>query len=286
MAETMQIVAFMAPGMVMCLVLTLLCGYIGLHVVMREVIFIDIALAQIAAVGAAMALFFHLPLESFSNYLVSLGFVMAAALLMSGTRILSRLAPQEAFIGIFYAAGAAAVLLVGDRIAEPEHIKELMYGNLLLVTWPMVKKYLLIFIAVGIGYALVHKPLLEISRSTHHRPAKSLHPVLWDFVFYALLGILVTFAVRVFGVLLVFGFLIVPAVIGCLLARPFFTRLFIAWIAGAAAILAGSYFSYTRDFPTGGSIVVTLGALMLVIAVIRGVQIKLAEREESQAEKT
>jgi zinc/manganese transport system permease protein len=274
--EMIEILSFMAPSICMCMVLVGICGYVGIHVIMREVIFVDIALAQIAALGVSFGFFWGLELASLSSFGLSLAFALLAALLLSTTRRLSALVPQEAFIGILYATGAAAVVLAGDRLPHgAEQVHDLMVGHLLWVTWHEVHIYFVTYLVLGVVYSLLHKRLIEISKLKKGEKGDSSHLVLWDFVFYALLGVLVTFAVRVAGVLLVFGFLIVPAVIGTLLGKRFLTRLGIGWATGVLVSLIGGYLSYSLDFPTGGMVVVTLGVGLFFVAAAKGIQLKI-----------
>ncbi len=277
--ELKDVLVFMAPAIVMCVILVAICGYVGIHVIMREVIFIDIALAQVAAVGASLGMFMGLELNDPLTYVVSMVTTVAAALLLSSTRRLGSLVPQEAFIGILYATGAAAVLLVGDRLPHGnEHVHDLMMGHLLWVNWKEVGLHFLVYGGLGIVFFFCHGRLAEISGAGRCAGEKTSHVVFWDFIFYALLGVLVTFAVRVAGVLLVFGFLIVPAVIGSLLAKSFATRMLLAWGAGVGVSLAGSYLSYAFDFPTGGTVVVTLGLSLLAVAAVKTFQLRAKEK--------
>ncbi|HKJ67766.1 MAG TPA: metal ABC transporter permease [bacterium] len=273
-----DILTFMSPAICMCIILVGICVYAGIHVIMREVIFIDIALAQIAAFGATIGLFLGLELTSAWTYVISLIFALLAAALLSGTKRLSDRtpAPQEAFIGILYATGAAAVLLAGDRLAHgSEHVHDLMGGHLLWVTWPEVGWYFLICAILGLVYALSHNRLLEAGKATRTNTRASL---LWEFVFYALLGALVTFIVRVAGVLLVFGFLIVPALIGVLLGSSLARQLIIGWIVGVLFSLIGSYLSFALDFPTGGTVVVVLGVGLFLVALLKGIWLVAGQR--------
>jgi zinc/manganese transport system permease protein len=271
-----DILIFMAPAICMCIILVGICGYVGIHVIMREVIFIDIALAQVAALGVSFGLFLGLEFSDFSIILVSLMFTLLAALLLSVSQRLCHIVPQEAFIGILYATGAAAVILAGDRLPHgAEHVHDLMVGHLLWVNWSEVLYYLVIYLFLGFIYFMLHKQLLKNSQLRHSKEDSKDSKMLWDFIFYALMGILVTFAVRVAGVLLVFGFLIVPAVIGSLLGRSFRSRLSIGWITGVLVSLIGSYLSYVLDFPTGGMVVVTLGLGLFLVALIKGLQLSL-----------
>ncbi len=271
-----DILTFMAPAICMCIILVGICGYVGIHVIMREVIFIDIALAQIAALGVSFGVFMGYELSNPYILAISLLFTLIAAFLLSTTGRLSGLVPQEAFIGILYATGAAAVILAGDRLPHGnEQVHDLMVGHLLWVNWTEVFIYLIVYLVLGTVYFLAHHHLLRYSQLNRKKMKPEDRPVLWDFVFYALLGILVTFAVRVAGVLLVFGFLIVPAVIGTLIGKTFLSRLGIGWATGVIVSLIGSYLSYSLDFPTGGMVVVTLGLGLLLVAVIKGMQLKI-----------
>jgi len=271
-----EILTFMAPAICMCIILVGICGYVGIHVVMREVIFIDIALAQIAALGASLGIFLGFELNDPWTFVIALSLTLIAALLLSTTRRLTKFVPQEAFIGILYATGAAAVILAGDRLPHgSEHVHDLMVGHILWVNWLEVGIYALVYIVLGFIYFLVHKRLLIISKNVKKENDSSFDFLLWDFIFYALLGVLVTFAVRVAGVLLVFGFLIVPAVIGSLLGRTFSGRLIIGWVTGILVSLIGSYLSFMLDFPTGGMVVVTLGVALMVVSIFRSIQLKV-----------
>jgi zinc/manganese transport system permease protein len=273
-----DILTFMAPAICMCIILVGICGYVGIHVVMREVIFIDIALAQIAALGVSIGFFWGLETGDPLVYVLSLVLTLAAAALLATTRSLGKLVPQEAFIGILYATGAAAVVLAGDRSPHgSEQVHDLLVGHLLWVNWSEVLLYLGVYVVIGFVYLLLHKNLIQISRMKKGQGGMSKRQLaLWDFVFYSLLGIIVTFAVRVAGVLLVFGFLIVPAVIGTLLGGSFRVRLAIGWTTGVLVSLIGSYLSYALDFPTGGMVVVTMGIALLLVAVVKGWQLRLA----------
>lgn len=148
-----------------------------------------------------------------------------------------------------------------------------MVGHLLWVSWDEVLSYVIIYFVLGCLYFLIHRRLLQLSQAHRSEKNNKTFVMFWDFIFYALMGVLVTFAVRVAGVLLVFGILIVPAVIGFLLGRTFIVRLSIGWTTGVFVSLIGSYLSYTLDFPTGGMVVVTLGLSLLIVGLIKGFQL-------------
>jgi len=280
MGDFFNALSFMMPAVVVYIMLVLICGYVGMHVIMREVIFIDIALAQVAALGATMAMYFNLELNNPWTYVLSLGATLLGAFILSGTRRLSSLAPQEAFIGIMYVTGAAAIMLLGsgDKISDPEHVKELMAGPIFIL-WKDVGIHGLVYLALAVAYIFSHGKLLQISRDPQEAKEQGIRLVLWDFIFYAILGVLVTFAVRVAGVLLVFGFLIVPAVIGSLYGKSFFGRLVMAWSAGIIVVLLSTLVYIPLDFPPGGTLVVCLGVVLLLLAVVRGIGLKTNDRK-------
>ncbi len=161
-----EILVFMAPSICMCIILVGICGYVGIHVIMREVIFIDIALAQIAALGVSFGLFMGLELSDFSIFFVSMAMTLCAAFLLSASQRLSHMVPQEGFIGILYATGAAAVILAGDRLPHgAEQVHDLMVGHLLWVNWNEVQTYIIIYLGLGLIYFMIHKRLLQISQT-------------------------------------------------------------------------------------------------------------------------
>lgn len=273
----LDILFFMAPAICMCVILVGVFGYVGIHVVMREVIFIDIALAQVAALGATFAVFFGFEISSVWGTIISLVSTLLAAWLLSYARSFSKKVPQEAFIGILYATCSAAVILAGDRLPHgAEYVHDLMVGHLLWTNWGEVALYLVIYSIFGVVYYFIHSKLMAISLLKRNGEGQVHNIALWDFIFYALLGVLVTFAVKVAGVLLVFGFLIVPAVIGSLLGTSFRVRLIIGWVSGILVSLIGSYLSYQLDFPTGATVVVTLGIGLFLAALFTKLRTRIA----------
>ena len=266
--------AWMLPPLAMCLVLGGIHGYLGIHVLSRKVIFVDLALAQIAALGAVVGTLLGYDVERSPGaiYFVSLGFTFLGAGLFAWTRLRRQAVPQEALIGISYAtASAVALLLLAKAPGESEHIKTMLAGNILLVTWPAVAKTAAIYAVVGVFHFAFRKPFLEISAAPVAAAASGRNVRLWDFLFYATFGVVITSSVAVAGVLLVFSFLVVPAVIAFLFSDLLRTRLAIAWNVAAAASLIGIVLSYSADLPTAPSVVVTLAAFLLVAAALRSV---------------
>src|SRR5450432_4036085 len=216
---------------VACVLLPWLLVYLGLHVVRRGIIFIDIAMAQMASLGICVAVLLHLNLESWPAFLIALGFTLLGAAIFSVTGKRSSQIPQEAIIGIGYVVAAAAAVLLLSRAAEgDEEIKNMLVGNILLVSPTDVWKCFSVFVAVGLLHFALRRKFLLVSFNRSKAYEKGLRVRWWDFLFYALFGLVVTSFVRIAGVLLVFSYLIVPAVCGINLARRISHRLLIGWV--------------------------------------------------------
>lgn len=258
------------------LVLAGIHAYLGLHVVERGVIFVDLSLAQVAALGSAVALLAGYDLHGRAAYFLSLGFTLLGAGLFSVTRSRRTRIPQEAFIGIVYAVSAALAILIMDRLPEgAEHIKHILVGNLLAVSPWEVRKMALLYALIGTVHWLWRRPFLAISTDPEEAARKGYRVKLWDFLFYATFGFVVTSSVSIAGVLLVFTYLIVPSVTAMLFSQKVGTRLAIGWAMGAVASLLGMYVSYRFDAPTGAAIICVFGGLLLVLALFRTVFLKM-----------
>jgi zinc/manganese transport system permease protein len=260
-----------------CLVLAGIHVYLGLHVLARGIIFVDLALAQMAALGIALALLAGHPIQSEAAYGYALAFTLAGSLLFAASRTLRAPIPQEAIIGIVYAVSAAIAILVIDRAPQgSEHIKQLLVGSILTVTPRQVATLAALYAAVGALHWAIRRPLLEIS--FHPEAALKTRRVRWwDFVFYASFGLVVTSSVQIAGVLLVFSYLIVPAASAALLTQAVARRLALGWTIGFVVSILGLSASALWDLPTGAAVVTAFGALMAAIAAGLGV-ISLARR--------
>ncbi len=261
-------VEFLWVPFLACLVLTGIHVYLGLHVLARGVIFVDLALAQVAALGITLAFLAGHPIQSTAAYWYALAFTVGGALLFAASRTRRPRIPQEAVIGTVYAVGAAAAVLVVDRAPQgSEHIKQLLVGSILTVTPAEVGALAALYAGIGLLHWGIRRPLLEISLDPDAALARGRRVRWWDFVFYASFGLVVTSSVRIAGVLLVFAYLIVPAAAGALLARSVAGRLLIGWGLGLLASLAGLSASYAWDLPTGATVVTTFGALLALVAL-------------------
>src|ERR1041385_2991030 len=251
-----------------CVLLPWLLVYLGLHVVQRGIIFIDIAMAQMAALGICVAILLRLDLESWTTFFIGLGFTLIGAAIFSFTGKRASQIPQEAVIGIAYVVAAAAAVLLLSRAAEgDEEIKNILVGNILLVTPREVWERFALFAAVGIFHFVFRTNFLLVSFDREGAYRKGLRVRWWDFYFYAVFGLVVTSFVRIAGVLLIFTYLIVPAVCGINLARRIGNRLLIGWIIALIGGIAGLFFSYWWDLPSGAAIVCTFGALLILVSI-------------------
>lgn len=256
---------FLAAPLVMCLILAGIHCYLGLHVLARGVIFVDLSLAQVAAFGATCGLLLGFEAHSLGNYLVSLGSAFLAAGLFAFARRHENKFSQEAIIGIVYALASAAVVLVADKLPHgAEHMKELLVGQVLWVTWNDVFKTALIYSVVSILHYIFRKELLNVSFGRHQK-----NSVFWDFVFYALFGVVITSSVGVAGVLQVFAYLIVPSVLGSVFFKGVRARLFFGWGVSLFLSCLGMWLSYRLDLPAGAFIVVLFTVIPVFVLLFK-----------------
>ena len=255
---------------VACLILTGIHCYLGIHIVSRGVIFVDLALAQVAALGSTVALLAGYELHSTEAYLIALGFTFVGAGLFALGRVRDESVPQEAIIGIVYAVSSAVAILVLDKAPHGEEaIKDMLVGSILFVTWPQILKISVIYIAVGLLHFLLRKKFLLISMNPREAKQSGMWIRFWDFIFYVTFGFVVTSSVRVAGVLLVFSYLVVPAVCAMFFVRSVTSRLIIGWSLGFLASVIGLYASAKWDFPTGASVVAVFGVILLICAIVK-----------------
>jgi zinc/manganese transport system permease protein len=267
------------------LALVLLPGllvYLGLHVVERGVIFVDLALAQVAALGVAVAILLGAhPEHDALPYAMALLFTFVGAAVFALTRFRHVRVPQEAIIGIVYIVCAAACVLVLSRTASgDEEIKSLLLGNILLVTPEKVLQTFGLFAVIGVLHYLFRRQFTLLSFDLEQALAEGMSTRLWDFLFYVSFGFAVTSFVQIAGVYLVFSYLIVPAVCGALLSGDIRARLAIGWgvalLAGVSGLLISTQWE-SMDLPTGPTIVCTFGLLLLGTGVLTALRTRAAE---------
>ena len=266
----MSTLSFLLPPFIASLILTGIHAYLGVHVVERGVIFVDLALAQIAALGTTIAVLYGIEPHSQTAYIISLIFTFIGAAVFSTVRGRRARIPQEAVIGICYAvASAAAILAMSKSVEQTEHLKEMLVGNILTVSWWEVEKTALLYGAIGLFHYIFRRKFLVISMDPEAAEAQGISTRFWDFVFYASFGFVVTSSVAIAGVLLVFCYLIVPSVGAMLYAENIGPRLAIGWTMGTLVSALGVYLSLQIDLPTGATIVCTFGAILLLMFLLR-----------------
>jgi zinc/manganese transport system permease protein len=254
---------------VICLVLTGIHCYLGIHIVSRGVIFVDLALAQVAALGSTVALLAGYGLSSVEAYVISLTFTFFGAAIFALGRMREESIPQEAIIGIVYAVSSAAAIVVLAKAPHGEEaIKAMLVGSILFVTWPQIIKITFIYLAVGVLHLLLRKKFLLISMNPALARQNGLWIRFWDFIFYVTFGVVVTSSVRIAGVLLVFSYLVVPAVCAMFFAGSVRYRLTIGWGVGFIASVLGLCASARWDLPTGASVTTIFGIILVVCAGI------------------
>jgi zinc/manganese transport system permease protein len=254
---------------VACVLLPWLLVYLGLHVVRRGIIFIDIAMAQMASLGICVAVLLHLHLDGWPAFGIALAFTLLGAAIFSLTGKRSSQVPQEAVIGISYVVAAAAAVLLLSRAAEgDEEIKNMLVGNILLVNPVDVWKCFGLFVFVGLVHFVLRRSFLLVSFDRDAAYQQGLRVRWWDFLFYALFGLVVTSFVRIAGVLLIFSYLIVPAVCGINLAASLGRRLLIGWLVALLGGIAGLFLSFEWDLPSGAAIVCTFGLLLVILGAV------------------
>jgi len=259
------------PPITAALVILSIHAYLGLHVLAREIIFVDLAFAQIAALGATIGLVAGLHPGSAATYALSFGFTLLGALLFTFTRVQHPRVPQEALIGITFVVASAAVLLVASATAQgAEHVSETLTGTLLWIRWPEVARLAAVYALLGGFHYAFRRPILSLTFEWH----TARHRRLWDFAFYVTFGLVITFSVAVAGVLLVFSMLVIPAAVAYLFVSRTGTALLLAWLSGAIAILLGVGTSFVWDLATGPMLVCAFGVVLIGAGLLRLVLVR------------
>jgi zinc/manganese transport system permease protein len=263
-----DLVAILWAPFLMCLVLTGIHAYLGVHVLAREVVFVDIAMAQIAALGATTAFLLGYETETWQSYAYALAATIVGAVVLALSRSRRRHVSQEAVIGVVYAVSSAAAVLVADRAAHgAEQVRGMLVGNLLAVGPLEVARVAGLYALVGLLHWLCRRPFFLISTDPDKAYDEGWRVRLWDFLFYASFGVVVASSVRVAGVLLVFSYLIVPALAGVTLGGSVLARLLIGWSFGTLVSVLGMVASAALDLPTGATIVCAFGVILLVFGL-------------------
>ena len=260
----------MLPAFIECLVLVGIHSYLGIHVIKRGVIFVDLALAQMAAFGTVVAFIYHYQPDSMMAFVFSLIAAIIGAFIFSLLKQKKSEIPLEAGIGVTYAIFSAATILLIEKAPHGgEHIQEILTGSLLWVQWKTIIIVVIVYSVVGIFHFIFKDKFITISEDSEKAQADGINVRLWDFLFYLSFGVVITLSVRTAGVLLVFVFLIAPSLFTMMVTTGWRARLIIGWIVGTLVSISGLIISYKFDLPTGPSVVVVYGILLLITSLIK-----------------
>lgn len=260
---------FFRTALLACFLLAGIHAYLGFHVVRRGVIFVDLALAQMAALGVAVAVVLDHHDNEVLTYGLALGMTFVGAACFAWLRGQERQhVPLEAFIGIVFATAQAAVFLVLEKSpAGPEHLKETLVGALFTIDPRHVGRTAILYAAVGLAHWLLRRPFFEITADAAQARGRGRRLFWWDFLFYAIFGFVVTSSVQIAGVLLVFGLLVIPAVAGLMASSRTPIALAVGWAFAFVACLAGLLGSVRWDLPAAPSVLVALAGLLVMLGV-------------------
>lgn len=265
----MEIFFIMLPAFCECLVLVGIHSYLGLHVIKRKVIFVDLALAQIAAMGTTIAFLFGIAPSSHSAYWFSLVLTAVGALIFSLCRAKNDKIPQEAVIGLVYALSAAAGILIIDKAPEgASHLKHMLIGSILWVKWETIIEAAIIYALLGMFHYIFRRKFILISENPEKAFAAGVHVHFWDFLFYLSFGIIITHSVGTAGVLLVFVFLVAPAIMALMITDRWLWQLVIGWTMGFIVSALGLWISYVADLSTGPAVITIYGLVLLVMVTL------------------
>lgn len=259
----MEALQFLAAPLALGFLLIGIHAYLGLHVLKREVIFVDISLSQVAALGGALSLFIVHETGGLLSLAFSLGLCLFVAFSLALLKRFEKSTSQEALIGMTYALASGALILVADKIPHgAEHLKEALIGNILFITWPQVIETAIIYCIIGILHWIFRRQFWRASSGEDGF-------FWWDFLFYFLFGVVITFSTRHAGVLVVFSILVAPAALASRYYTKLSSRLFLAWIVGLVGLSAAFILSYFLDLPSGATVVCTLTSLFFLALLKR-----------------
>jgi zinc/manganese transport system permease protein len=264
-----SVLQLMLPSFCLCVLMVGMLSYLGIHVIKREIIFVDLALAQIAALGTLIAFLLGIPLHTQASYWFSLALTAIAATVFTLSRSRDARVPQEAIIGLVYAIAAAVAIILIDKAPHgAQHIKDILTGSILWVKWRTVALVGVVYLGVGLFHFAFRSQFLGISEDVEAARARGLNVSLWDFLFYLSFGLVITVSVGSAGVLLVFVFLVAPAVMAVLITDRLLYQLVFGWGLGITATVTGLVVSYLADLSSGPLVI---GAYAVALVLVSGI---------------
>ena len=272
MVETLM---FLAPPFTAAILIVGMHSYLGIHVLKRGIIFVDLALAQMAALGTMVGVIIGINPGRGGSYFTSLGFVFLGAILFSITRPKDKKIPQEAIIGIIYGLSIAVAMAIADKLSGGgEYIKEILTGNILWVNWTTIWRLAIVYIIVAVFHIVCRDKFMTISQNYERAIERGISIRLWDFLFFASFGVVITLSVPIAGVLLVFSFLMIPAAISALFSETWNIRIVVGWSVGVLACLLGFWYSYSHNAPCGPAAVCILAVFLVLSGLLKPLIVK------------
>lgn len=263
----MEWVEFFLWPIIGCLILTGIHTYLGLHVIEREVIFVDLALAQVVACGTAVALLWGFSADSLESYGVSLFVGLCVALAFALYRTLETKISQEVMIGITYAVAAAFSLILMDQLPNGvEELRHSLNGHLLALDRSGVVKLLILYLPVALIHWFFRKKFFELTISK--RVLKNKEELFWDFLFYATFAVVIASSVKIGGILLVFSYLIIPPATAALISDSVKSRILIGWAIGTLGSGGGLWLSFYKDIPISATIICVFGGIFISVLLL------------------
>lgn len=267
MAEFFTFMSAPAAG---CIILSIIFTYFGCHVLKREIVFVDLSMAQLAALGATVAFIMEIELDTPESLAISILFVLVGGAFFTWTRSFTHRVPQEAVIGIVYIVAASAALLLSSfSVHGDEHLKTMLNGSILWITWKEVIRQLSVSVIVAVLLGTYHKKIEEQSLSYRSLGTTRISSFWkWDFLFYVLLGMVIVFFIKTAGIFTIFTFLIIPATCAALFVDQLFKQFVVGSILAIAVSLIGLTLSFYLDLPTGATLVCSFGATFFIALIL------------------
>jgi zinc/manganese transport system permease protein len=263
-------IQFLAAPITACVILAGILSYFGNHILTRGIIFIDIALAQIAALGSMIGLLLGYAEASTSVALISLIFTLIIVAIFALTKFQKQVIPQEAIIGIIYGLGLGIAMLLAEKIpGGSNYITKTITGNILWVTWNDIFRCSIVFLAIAIIHIFLRRQFIKISESKENLPYSINKVRIYELIFYLTFGIVVVRCVPIGGIFLIFVLLIAPTAIATLFTRRWAFRFLWSWFIGIIGSIIGIYVSYEIDISNGPAIVCLLGIAVFVFAFVK-----------------
>jgi len=259
---------FFAMQISLIAVVLLLHTYMGLHIIRRGIIFCDLVLDQLAAFGVVVGIGMGIRYGTPLSYLLAMAAVLVGCVLLATLRPKDKKVPEEAVIGILYGMALVVSLMLADKMPEGgTYFSKTLVGSMLWVSWPLVGTTVAVYAVLAVLHYVFRRNMLKLTEN----PGALQRRVWWNFLFFLTQGIITILIVPVAGVLLAYGFLMIPAAIGALFSRRWVPALVVGWLSGLGACLLGIIYSYRTDSPYGPSLLLAMGALFVVALVIRGI---------------